>query len=160
MGRQRADTLADTALGRLRDVALAAAAGLVFSGLVALVATLVRRRRRRRASLRDVAPHLDAGCDAPVDGDVEVGVGPRLELDEDAFARTGLGGMDRGLDVASGNGRERTGATGIVQGRSGLGDVGDPVLELGEDVGAMVDAQPVARTEVLIDPDAHADNER
>jgi hypothetical protein len=160
VGRQRANTLADTALGRLRDVALAAAAGLVFSGLVALVATLVRRRRRRRASLRDVAPHLDAGGDAPVDGDVEVGVGPRLELDEDALAGTGLGGMDRSLDVASGNGRERTGATGVVEGRSGLGDVGDPVLELGEDVGAMVDTQPVARTEVLVDPDAHVGTER
>jgi hypothetical protein len=160
LGRQRADVLADTGLGRLRDVALAAAAGLVFSGLITLVAMLARRRRWRRASLRDVSPHLDTGGDAPVDGDVEVGVGSRLELDEDALAGTGLGGMDRSLDVAAGNGGERPGATGVVEGQPAFGDVGDPVLELGEDVGAMVDAQPVARTEVLIDPDAHADNER
>jgi hypothetical protein len=160
VGRQRANALADTGLGRLRDVALAAGAGLVFSGLVALVAMLVRRRRWRRAALRDVAAHLDAGGDAPVDGDVEVGVGARLELDEDALAGTGLGRMDRGLDVAAGDGGERTGATRVVEGQSALGDVGDPVLELGEDVGAMVDAQPVARAEVLVDPDAHVGTER
>jgi hypothetical protein len=160
VGRQRANALADTGLGRLRDVALAAGAGLVFSGLVALVAMLVRRRRWRRASLRNVAPHLDASGDARVDGDVEVGVGARLDLDEDALAGTGLGGVDRGLDVASGNGGERTGAAGVVEGQPTLGDVGDPVFELGEDVGAMVDAQPVARAEVLVDPDAHAGTER
>ncbi len=160
MGRQRARTLADTGLGRLGDVALAVAVGVALSALVALVAMLARRRRWRRAALRDVAPNPDAGGDPPVDGDVEVGVGTGLELDEDALAGTGLGGVDRVLDVAAGNGSERTGPTGVVEGQAALGDVGDPVLELGEDVGAMVDAQPVARAEVLIDPDTHAGKER
>jgi hypothetical protein len=68
--------------------------------------------------------------------------------------------VDGGLDVTSGNGSERTGAAGVVEGEATLGDVGDPVLELGEDVGTMVDAQPVARTEVLVDPDAHGSNAR
>jgi hypothetical protein len=160
VGRQRANALADTGLGRLRDVAAAAGVGLLLSGAVALAAMLVRRRKRRRAALRHVAANLDAGGDAPVDGDVEVGVGARVELDEDALAGTGLGGVDGGLDLTSGNGRERAGAAGVVEGEAALGDVGDPVLELGEDIGAMVDAQPVARTEVLVDPDAHAGNER
>jgi hypothetical protein len=160
VGRQRANTLADTGLGRLRDVIVAAGAGLLLSGLVALVAMLFRRRKRRRAALRHVAANLDTGGDAPVDGDVEVGVGTGVELDEDALAGAGLGGVDGGLDVTSGNGSERAGAAGVVEGEAALGDVSDPVLELGEDVGAMVDAQPVARTEVLIDPDAHAGNER
>ena len=38
---------------------------------------------------------------------------------------------------------------------AGLGDVGDPVLELHEDVGAVIDAQSVPRAEVLVDPHAH-----
>jgi hypothetical protein len=68
--------------------------------------------------------------------------------------------VDRGLDVANGNPSERTGAAGVVEGGAGLADVGDPVLELGEDVGTVVDAQPVARTEVLIDPDTHGGTEK
>jgi hypothetical protein len=157
VGRQRANALADTGLGRLWVVAAAAAAGLLLSGVLALLA---RRRWRKRDRSGDVAAHLDSGRDTPVDGDVEVGVGARLDLDEDALAGTGLGGVDRTLHVAPGDGGERTGATGVVERGSALGDVGDPVLELGEDVGAMVDAQPVARAEVLVDPDTHGGKER
>ena len=160
VGRQRANVLADTGLGRLRDVALAAAAGLVFSGLIALVAMLARRRRWRRASLGDVAPHLDAGGDAPVDGDVEVGVGARSSSMKMHSPGQASAAWIADWTWRTGNGGERPGATGVVEGQPGLGDVGDPVLELGEDVGAMVDAQPVARTEVLVDPDTHDDNER
>ena len=48
-----------------------------------------------------------------------------------------------------------TGAAGVVERGPGLLDVGDAVLELGEDVGTVVDAQPVAGAEVLVDPDPH-----
>ena len=44
---------------------------------------------------------------------------------------------------------------GSLSGQSGLPDVGDSVLELQEDVRAVVDAESVARAQVLVDPDAH-----
>jgi hypothetical protein len=157
VGRERATTVADTGLGRPWILAAAAGAGLVLGGLLALA---VRRRRRRRAGSGDVAAHLHAGGNARVDGDVEPGVGARLDLDEDALSGTGLGGVDRSLDAAARDTGEGTGATRVVERQPALGDVGDSVLELGEDVGAVVDAQPVARAEVLIDPDTHAGNER
>ena len=49
---------------------------------------------------------------------------------------------------------------GSFSGRAGLGDVGDAVLELGEHVVAVVDAQTVAGAQVLIDPDAHGGHGR
>ena len=155
VGRQRANELADAAVSRPSVVAAAVGAGLVAAGGL----TLLARRRRRRAASGDVAADVDAGGDAPVDSDVEVSVGARVELDEDALARTRLGGVDRGLDAADGDTGEGTGSTGVVEREPGLGHVGDPVLELGEDLGAVVDAQPVARTEVLVDPDTHGGHE-
>jgi hypothetical protein len=156
VGRQRGNEVADAAVSDRWLVAAAVGAGL----LAAAGITLVARRRRRRLVSGDVAAHVDAGGDAPVDADVEVGVGTRVELDEDALSGAGLGGVDRGLDAADGDASEGAGTTGVVEREPGLRDVGDPVLELGEDVGAVVDAQPVARTEVLVDPDAHGGNER
>ena len=50
---------------------------------------------------------------------------------------------------------QRHGAAGIVEGQAVLPDVGDTVLEDHEHVGAMIGTDPVARAEVLIDPDAH-----
>jgi hypothetical protein len=160
VGHERAATLTDSAENRLGLVAGAAAAGLVLAGLLTLAARSVRRRRQRRAGSGDVATDLDPRRDAPVDGDVEPGVGDGVELDEDALAGAGLGGVDGGLDVAHGDPGEGSGAAGVVERGAGLGDVGDPVLELGEDVGTVVDAQPVARAEVLIDPDTHGGTER
>ena len=49
---------------------------------------------------------------------------------------------------------------GIVQRAARLGDVGDAVLELGEHVVAVVDAQAVAGAQVLVDPHAHGGHER
>ena len=43
----------------------------------------------------------------------------------------------------------------VVERHAELGDVGDAVLELREHVGAVVDAQPVAGAQVLIDPHPH-----
>jgi hypothetical protein len=156
VGQQRAAELADSATNRLALVAVVAAAGLVLAALLALAA---RWRRRRRTS-RDVSTDFDPSRDAPVDGHVQAGVGDGVELDEDALAGAGLGGVDRRLDMTNGDPRERTGAAGIVERGAGLADVGDPVLELGEDVGAVVDAQPVARAEVLVDPDTHGGTEK
>jgi hypothetical protein len=166
VGERRAAALADSAANRLGLVAVAAAAGLVLAGLLALAA---RHRRRHRGSggrsdsdggSGDVAADLDPSSDTPVDGNVQAGVGDGVELDEDALAGAGLGGVDGGLDVANGDAGEGTGPAGVVERGAGVGDVGDPVLELGEDVGAVVDAQPVARTEVLVDPDTHGGTER
>lgn len=38
-----------------------------------------------------------------------------------------------------------------------LGDVGNTVLELDEDVRTVIEAQAVPRTQILIDPHAHAE---
>ncbi len=160
VGQERAVTLTDSAQNRLGLVAVVAAAGLVLAGLLTLVARGLRRRRQRRAASGDVATDLDPRRDAPVHGDLETGVGDGVELDEDALAGAGLGGVDGGLDVAHGDPGEGSGAAGVVERGAGLGDVGDPVLELGEDVGTVVDAQPVARAEVLVDPDTHGGTER
>jgi hypothetical protein len=166
LGQRRAAALADSATNRLGLVAVVATAGLVLAGLLALAA---RHRRRHRGSggrgdsdvgSGDVATDLDPSSDTPIDGNVEAGVGDGIELDEDALAGAGLGGVDGGLDVANGDLGEGTGAARVVERGAGLGDVGDPVLELGEDVGTVVDAQPVARTEVLVDPDTHGGTER
>ena len=51
--------------------------------------------------------------------------------------------------------RQAARAAGIVQRRAVLGHVGDAVLELHEDVGAVVEAEPVAGAQVLIDPHPH-----
>src|SRR5262249_55183435 len=61
------------------------------------------------------------------------------------------------LHLAHGDAGQRARAAGVVERPTGLGDVGDPVLELGEHVRAVVDAQAVAGAEVLIDPDTHAE---
>jgi hypothetical protein len=156
VGRQRAVALADDGRSQLSDVALAALSGLLLAGLVTVV---WRRRLLRHATSGDVA-HVDPGGDAAVDLDIEQGVGTRVDLDEDALTGAGLGGVDRALDVSTGHAGEGAGATRVVQRGSRLGDVGDPVLELGEDVGAVVDAQPVTGAEVLVDPDAHGGHER
>ena len=51
--------------------------------------------------------------------------------------------------------RQAARAARVVQRPAVLGDVGDAVLELHEHVGAVVDAQPVAGAQVLIDPHPH-----
>jgi len=47
------------------------------------------------------------------------------------------------------------GPTRIVEHLACLGHVGDAVLQLDEDVGAMIEAKTVAGAEVLVDPHAH-----
>ena len=47
------------------------------------------------------------------------------------------------------------GPTGVVLGSAVRRDVGDPVVEEHEHLGAVVDAQPVTGAEILIDPHPH-----
>ena len=54
--------------------------------------------------------------------------------------------------------RQAAGSARVVQCLSELGDVGDAVLELHEDVGTMVETQAIARAQILVDPHPHAPN--
>ena len=79
-----------------------------------------------------------------------------LDLDEDALTRTGERRIDDRLLVARLDGCEAPRAARVVHRCAVLHHVGDAVLEQREHVVAVVDAQAVARAQVLIDPHAHA----
>ena len=53
------------------------------------------------------------------------------------------------------NVRKAACAPGVVQGRTRFSNVGDPVFQLNEDVGAVIDTQTIARAQVLVDPHVH-----
>jgi hypothetical protein len=76
-------------------------------------------------------------------------------VDEDAFAGAGQGGMNDGLLIASGDLGKALTATRIIEHVVPLDDVGDPIFQLCENIGTMVDTQSVARAQVLIDPYPH-----
>jgi oligopeptidase B len=78
-----------------------------------------------------------------------------LDVDEDALAGAGQGGMNDSLLIASGNLGKALTATRIIEHVAPFDDVGDPIFQLGEDVGTMVDTQSVARAQVLIYPYPH-----
>ena len=78
-----------------------------------------------------------------------------LHVDEDALTRAGQRGMDDSLLVAGIDPGQTATAAGIVEHEVGLGHVGDSVLQLHEDIGAMIDTQSIARAQVLIDPHPH-----
>jgi oligopeptidase B len=78
-----------------------------------------------------------------------------LDVDEDALARARQGGVDDGLLVASGDFGKALPAAGIIEHILALDHVRDPIFQLGEDVGTMINAEPVARAQVLIDPYPH-----
>ena len=63
-------------------------------------------------------------------------------------------------DVAIADPGQTAGTTGVVERRTVLDNVGDPVFKLNEDVRAVVDAETIAGTEVLIDPNSHDVTER
>ena len=67
-----------------------------FAGLAAVALAIVADRLRSRR----VVAQVDPAGDAAVDGDVELGVDGRIDLDEDALTGARLGGVDDGLDVA------------------------------------------------------------
>ncbi len=134
--------------------AIAALAAL----LVLLIVLAVQRRKRRRAV--DNAAENESGGGA-VSGVLacEIGDG-EIDLDKDALAGAGLSGVHNVSDVAAGDPGEAARTAGIVERGTVLSDVGDAVLELDEDVGAVVNADSVAGAEVLVDPDTHDGAER
>jgi hypothetical protein len=78
-----------------------------------------------------------------------------VNLDEDALSGAHLSGVDDVANVPIRHQGETAGTARVVAGLSGLGDVGNAVLELDEDVVTMVDADAVAGTKVLVDPHSH-----
>ena len=96
----------------------------------------------------------DSGCGLLGVGGKFFGWG-RVDLDEDALSRAHLGGVNDGLDVPFRYPGEAAGAAGIVARPPCLSHVGDAIFELDEHVVAMVDADSVTRTQVLVDPHSH-----
>jgi hypothetical protein len=121
-------------------VGMAAGAVLLLLTLAVGVIVRLRRRRRSRSGLVRGAERLG---------------GDRVDLDENALTRAHLGGVDHTLDVTAWHGGQAAGATGVVERSTSLGHVGDSILELDEDVVAVIDADAIAGAEVLIDPDTH-----
>src|SRR5262245_3463827 len=80
-----------------------------------------------------------------------------VSFDEDALAGTFLGGLDDRVELAVGDVGEALGATGVREHLVALFDVGEAVVEQGEDVGRDLLAEPVAGAQILVDPDLHSD---
>ena len=121
-----------------------------------MAAILTGERLRGPGSNRGIG-HSGSGVVGEVDqvGQLVVDGRGDLDLDEDAFTRAQLGGVDHIADVTVRDPRQAPGSAGIVEDDAVLGDVRDAVLELHEHVGTMVDAEAVAGAEVLVDPDTH-----
>jgi hypothetical protein len=86
--------------------------------------------------------------------------GSDVDLDENALTGAHLGGMNDALDRAGRYPGQASGTTRVVERASVLGNVGNPVLELHENVVAMIDADSVSSAEVLVDPHTHLAAER
>lgn len=150
--RETLEQADDLGSSRLTKAIAAAVALLVL--LIALIVLVVRRRKRGRGI--DNTTRIDSGGGAVGSelGDWDV------NLDEDALAGAGLGSVHDVGDVAIADPREAAGTARVVEGGAVLGDVGDPVFELHEDVRAVVDTDAIAGAEVLIDPNSHDGAER
>ena len=149
----------------------AAAAIVAFVLLLAIVVIVVVRRRRERRTLAAAqvtsatlatGATLGTGDTVPASssGGVGASVGGELrdrdiDLDEDALAGAGLGRVDDIGDVALGDPGETARAAGIVERGTVLGDVRDPILELNEHIGTVIDTDPVTGAQVLVNPDTH-----
>src|SRR5215218_3037997 len=83
----------------------------------------------------------------------------RSGLDVDALAGALLGGLDHRVELAVGDVGEALGALGVALGcgvdRRPLLDVGETIVEQGEDIRADLLAETVPGAQVLIDPDLH-----
>ena len=83
----------------------------------------------------------------------------RSGLDVDALSWAFLGGLDDGLELPIGEVGEAFRALGIALGGGehlvAFDDVGEAVVEQGEDVGCDLFAKTVAGAEILVDPDLH-----
>ncbi len=78
-----------------------------------------------------------------------------LDIDEDALTGTGQSSVDDCLLVARIDPGQAATAARIVEHELGFGHVGDPVLQLHEDIGTMIDTEPITSAQVLIDPHPH-----
>jgi hypothetical protein len=78
-----------------------------------------------------------------------------LELDEDALAWAVHGGRDHLLPLFGRDRDQALGSAGIVADAVLISYIGDSVLEDYEHFRAVIDAQTIACTEVLIDPHLH-----
>jgi oligopeptidase B len=119
-----------------RRAALAIGGLVLFLGCCVGAAIFWRRRRRRRRA-------------------VALGGASLAGVDENALAGAGQSSVDHGLLAARLNVGQAAGPTGVVEHELVLSDVGNPVLQLHEHVGAMVETQTVAGAQVLIDPHPH-----
>src|SRR5262245_44446293 len=80
---------------------------------------------------------------------------PLLDLDEDALAGALLGGLDGRFFLTRRHDGEAFGAAWITEDLVAFLDIGEAVVEEGEDVGGDLFAEPVAGAEILVDPDLH-----
>ena len=80
-------------------------------------------------------------------------------FDVDALAGAFLGGFDDRFELPVGDLGETFGALGVALGlgedRVAFDDIGEAIVEQGEDVGGDLLAQAVAGAQILVDPDLH-----
>src|SRR5439155_23188636 len=79
----------------------------------------------------------------------------RSHVEEDALARAVVRRVHDVTVQARRDGGQPLGHAGVVVDAGAVLHVGDPVLEQGEDLRAVVGAQPVPGAEVLVDPHPH-----
>ena len=83
------------------------------------------------------------------------GCADSFDLDEYAFTRASASGVDHALLQSPVNLSEATRSTRVVERLRILHDVSDAVFQLPKDIGAMIDAQSVTCTQILINPHPH-----
>ncbi len=149
-------------VGSSRLATAVAALAALLALLIALI--VLARRRRNRAASTAVTYRTGSGSrrvPSAVAGVVTGEFGHRdVDLDEDALTGAGLGGVHDVGDVALADPGEAARATGVVERSPVLRDVGDPVFQLDEHVGTVIDTDPVTGAEVLVDPHSHDEYER
>lgn len=78
-------------------------------------------------------------------------------LNEDAFSRTDVGGMYHRIHIAHSHRSKRARSARVVHWSPGARNVGNAILKLDEHVGADIDAQTIACTEILVNPHVHTE---
>lgn len=139
---------------------LTIAAGILIGLLVLITGLTILLRRRRRRKRAAASSHRDLGPNDPGPNYLRGGVGDvsthgDIDLDENALAGASVSSVHDTGNVSGTDPSEAAGAARIVQSDPILSDVGNPILKLNEHIGAVIDTDPVAGAEVLVDPDAH-----
>lgn len=110
-----------------------------------------KRFRSRLTGVDDVDPGRDSGAHVGVN----VGIDGNVDFKEDALPRAYLGRPDHIVDPPRRHCNKASRSAGIVLRYASGDDVRDPVFEQGKDIGRMVDTQPVAGAQILVDPNLH-----